>query len=208
VRSLPVGGRGSAAKTSDWLFERGDGGGRGKNSPRRVHFLKRLRTQTVGKARRAGALYGGRRRLGERRDPEAPGTHDRKVVGERRAGGEPRRETLFGWILEESAREVTSPGEQGPRPELTVWGAKRGTAFSVGASRWSAGARPEWFRREAQERRRDGKRSFDHRRGAKALKGEARERWGLKEAFKGLASERRREGSQTLRAGLPMSAPR
>jgi hypothetical protein len=188
VRSLPVGGRGSAAKTFDWLFVRRDGGGRGKNSPRRVHLSKRLRTQTVGKARRAGALYGGRRRLGERRDPEAPGAHDRKVVGFRRAGGEPRRETRFGWILEERAREVESPGEQGPRPELTVWGAKRGTAFPVGESRWSAGARPEWFRRKAQERKGEERFCPDHRRGAKALKGEARERWGLKEAFKGLAS--------------------
>jgi hypothetical protein len=167
VRNLPVGGRGSAAKTGSWLFVRGGGAGRGKNSPRRVHFSKRLRTQTVGKARRAGALFGGRRRSGGRRDPEAPVIRGRKVLGGRRARGEPGREMLFGWFPGGRAREVESPGEQGPRPELTVWGARRGTAFPVGSSRWSAGARPDGFRSKAQERKGDGRPSVDHRGGGK-----------------------------------------
>jgi hypothetical protein len=123
--------------------------------------------QSVGKARRVGALFGGRRRFGERRDPEVPVFRVRKGLEVRRAGGEPERETLFGWFSEEKAREAESPGEQGPRPELTVRGARRGTAFSVGVSRWSADARPDGFRNKAQERRREEKFSFDHRRGGK-----------------------------------------
>jgi hypothetical protein len=39
------------------------------------------------------------------------------------------------------------------------------------------------------------------RKGKKALKGEAQERWGLKETSKGRDGLHRREGSQTLSAG-------
>jgi hypothetical protein len=53
------------------------------------------------------------------------------------------------------------------RPGLNVRVAQRETACSVGGSRWSAGARPSRFCREAQERKRSWKRDLDHRRGEK-----------------------------------------
>lgn len=117
MRNLPVGGRGSAAKTGGWLFERGGGPGRGKNSPRRVHFFKGLRTQTVGKARRAGALYGGRGRAGGRRDPEAPGDHGRKaVVGEGREGNREGRCFSVGSSAGEPERSKAQESK-GPDPD-------------------------------------------------------------------------------------------
>jgi hypothetical protein len=55
----------------------------------------------------------------------------------------------------------------------------------MGASRWSAGIKPSGFDRKAPERNRKFERmpaSFGRR---KALKGEAHERWELKEASQG-----------------------
>jgi hypothetical protein len=56
-------------------------------------------------------------------------------------------------------------------------------------SRWSAGSRPMRFRKEAQERR-GGMETF-HRSlwKRKASRGEAQERWELKEASKDLGTE-------------------
>jgi len=84
-------------------------------------------------------------------------------------------------------------------PRAKDSGLKRGTAFRVGASRWSAGARPLGFCRKAQERKEESERIFRSPGRSKALKSEAHERWGLKEAPEGWeAKPSHREGSQTL----------
>jgi len=80
----------------------------------------------------------------------------------------------------------------------------RGTAFSVGGNRWSVDTRPRGF----VAKRRNGTLGWERSSGSpkrrKALKGEAQERWELKEASEGVGTRgARREGSQTLSMSLP-----
>jgi hypothetical protein len=68
VSHLPLGGRESAAKRRPSVPVREQKPSRGKNSPRRVHLSKRWDTQSVEKAKQAGAPFGGREpsRFGEK----------------------------------------------------------------------------------------------------------------------------------------------
>jgi hypothetical protein len=70
------------------------------------------------------------------------------------------------------------------RPELTLRGALRKTACEVGRNRWSAAVRPLGFGRKALEWKAVGKPTDRSPCRSKALKGEAQERWELKEAPK------------------------
>jgi len=75
--------------------------------------------------------------------------------------------------------------EPGPRPDLIHPGARRGTAFMGGETRWSAGPRPLRFWEKAPERREERETSFRSPWRRKASRGEAQERGELKEAFVG-----------------------
>lgn len=93
---------------------------------------------------------------------------------------------------------------KGPYLELTPRGAYR----RVQLFRWdqTAGApvrSPTGFCRKAQERKREVERVHGPRERNKALKGEAQERWRLKETAKALRGANHREGSQTLGVELP-----
>ena len=67
----------------------------------------------------------------------------------------------------ETPERPESQESRSSRPGLNIRVAQRETAFSVGGSRWSAGARPSRFCKKAQERKRAWKQVFDHRRGEK-----------------------------------------
>lgn len=71
-----------------------------------------------------------------------------------------------------------------PRPGLILWVAPRGTAFQGGSKPLKRRYEAERFRKKAHERKGRRKRCSDHLEGDKALKGEAHERWGLKEVPK------------------------
>jgi hypothetical protein len=71
-----------------------------------------------------------------------------------------------------------------PRSGLILRVAPRGTAFQGGSKPLKRRYEVERFRRKAHERIGRRKRRSDPLEGDKALKGEAQERWGLKEASK------------------------
>jgi hypothetical protein len=73
-----------------------------------------------------------------------------------------------------------------PRPGLILRVAIRGTAFQRGSKPLKRRYKAERFCRKAHERIGRRKRRSDPLEGDKALKGEAHERWGLKEASKGV----------------------
>jgi hypothetical protein len=160
----------------------------------------------VRKARRAGTLYGG----GEpsRSVRETLRSHEGLFVrtgwrkGER--GTERGRKSLSVGRMEGDAREVVRlKRATRSRSDLNHRGAMRGRASLERASRWNAGTRSMRSRGRASERREGFERVLRSLERIKALKGETLERWGLKEAPQGGNGSHRREGSQTLRAGLP-----
>jgi hypothetical protein len=71
-----------------------------------------------------------------------------------------------------------------PRPGLILRVARRGTAFQGGSKPLKRRYEAERFCKKAHERIGRRKRRSDHLEGDKALKSEAHERWGLKEASK------------------------
>jgi hypothetical protein len=86
-------------------------------------------------------------------DPGVPQVVDRKVGKLEETRGEIRREKLwihFRW--RERPRGQKAQGSKRFRPGLNLRGAKRDTAYRMGASRWNAGSRPVRFVGEASER--------------------------------------------------------
>lgn len=123
-------------------------------------------------------------------DPEEERSPIREDRGEATLRGEPeKRDAFWGFVSKREPARSKALREPGPRPDLIDPGAERGTAFMAGGSRWSAGSRPMRFRRKAPERR-GGMETF-HRSlwKRKASRGEAQERWELKEASEGSGTE-------------------
>jgi hypothetical protein len=70
-------------------------------------------------------------------------SYDRKVVGKIRARGRIEREMLLIWLKRRgSLRGQKAQESKRPRPGLNSRVAQRGTALTVGGSRWSAVIRP------------------------------------------------------------------
>jgi hypothetical protein len=88
----------------------------------------------------------------------------------------------------ESPRGLKAQESNRPRPGLILRVGPRGTAFQCGSKPLKRRYKAEGFYKEAQERRGRRKRRSDHLEGDKALKSEAQERWGLKEASKGVGT--------------------
>jgi len=116
----------------------------------------------VGKARRAGALYEGREPGIPQRDPEVRDSMRCKAFWvEGREGDLRRGEDVSGGWGEREPERLKGPGEQGPRPGLKSWGAREGYGFSGGMKPLKRRCEVVRFRKEAQERRGEGKPSYD-----------------------------------------------
>jgi len=89
----------------------------------------------------------------------------------------------------ESPRGLNAQESNCPRPGLILRDGPRGTAFQCGIKPLKRRYKAEGFCKEAQERIGRRKRRSDHLEGDKALKSEAHERWGLKEASKGVGTK-------------------
>jgi len=94
------------------------------------------------------------------------------------------RETSDPFSVEGAPKRSEAQGSRRFRSELNLRIAKRDTAYRMGSSRWNAGVRPMRFDREASERRGRAETFFRPSGRRKASKGEAQERWELKEASK------------------------
>jgi hypothetical protein len=122
----------------------------------------------VRKARRAGALYEGR-------SPGIPqwnpGVRHRvrckAFLVEGREGNLRRGDDVSGGWDEGEPERSKGPGEQGPRPGVNTRGARKGYGFSGGMKPLKRRCEVVRFRREAQERRGEGKPSYDPLRGGK-----------------------------------------
>jgi hypothetical protein len=74
-------------------------------------------------------------------------------------------------------------------PRVNRSGAPKGAAGSTGSNRWGADARPGRFCRKARERRGVGETRSRSSGRKKALKGEAHERWELKDVPEGSGAD-------------------
>lgn len=97
------------------------------------------------------------------------------------------------------------PGEQRPRPDLNRPGSRRGHGFFGGMeNRWSSGVRPRRFDRKEPERKKRVETLFSIPGEEKGFEGRNPRAWEAERGLQGLrGAERHREGSQTLRMGLP-----
>jgi hypothetical protein len=77
-----------------------------------------------------------------------------------------------------------------PLPRINTPGREKGDGFPGGIKPLKRQCEAERFCGKAQERKGRRKRRPDHPGGEKALKGEAHERWRLKEISKGVGAER------------------
>ena len=105
------------------------------------------------------------------------------------------------------AREVGKPRRATPLPRINTPGREQGDGFPGGIEPLKRQCEAERFCGKAQERKGRRKRRPDHPGGEKALKGEAHERWRLKEISKEVEAERhvkRRKGEG--RGGCGLSA--
>jgi len=145
----------------------------------------------VRKARRAGAPFGGRKPGRSQGNPMARGLGRRKTAGiqgrKGRAGG---GDALRSGRAEGEPERSESPGEHAPPSRTNPPGGNQGDGFSGGGKPLKRRCKAVRFRRKAQERKEERKLHLDHPRGEKALKGEAHERWRLKEASKGNGARR------------------
>jgi hypothetical protein len=144
--------------------------------------------QLVGKARRAGALFGGREPSRGKENPGVPGGWGRKaLIFEGREGARRGRRSSRGSAEGEPERSE-SPGEQELPARNKHSGGRKGDGFSGGKKPLERGCKAEQVLQGsagAEGNPETGTRSPGRR---KALKGEAQERGELKEASLGLAS--------------------
>jgi hypothetical protein len=131
----------------------------------------------------------GRRPLrGERAKPSTRETlrfGEKLVVRPAEAKGERGqgcRESMPGSWEEGEPKRSGRPRRAAAPTRVKSLGAKRGTAFTMGASRWGADGRREKSSGKARERRGSGETGVRSSWRRKALEGEAQERWELKEA--------------------------
>lgn len=144
----------------------------------------------MGKAREAGALYGGREPSRWIRIPEVPRLRDRKVSKVEETRGRVKGEMPFTGSGGGRASEVASPGEHAVPVRTKPPDTTRETAHPWGQA-VEAQAPSRWglvVKRKGGEVRGNPIRITG---GRKALKGEAHERWRLKETSKGSGGPRR-----------------
>ena len=100
------------------------------------------------------------------------------------ARGAPERETQGQRWFEGEPKRPKDPREQWPRPELNLQEHRGVRLGTWDVSRWSAGNKLNRFVRKAPERKRSWKQLIRSGLWSKASKGEAQERWRLKETSK------------------------
>lgn len=139
--------------------------------------------QSVGKAREAGALHGGRQPSRWTDIPEVPRVHDRKVVGAQATRGVVRGEKPLTGSGGGRASEVRSPREHAVPVRTKPPGTTRETAHPWGETA-EAPTSGRWGLTRKRRSGEVGGNPFRVTGGRKALKGEAHERWRLKDASK------------------------
>jgi len=186
VRHLPIGGRRSAAKRGRSGTERFRGASRRKNSPQQVDLPKRWRT-TVGEEGQTGWRPFRRERAKSLRE-ETPGLRRHTMgtsLASKSEGGRKGRETRS------LARRRECPRDRKAQESKS---ARLPTKHREGAKGygWLGGIKPSRrrykatrFCRKARGRREERESALRSSSRRKALKGEAHERWELKDAPKG-----------------------
>jgi len=140
----------------------------------------------VGKATRAGALFGGRQPGRGQRNPRVHESGFRKGAGfqERKgiSGGvdDFRRGSAAG-----EPERSESPREHRPPARINIPGGTKGDGFPGGIKPLKRRCKAEGVLRKSAGAERGGETRSRSPGGSKALKGEAHERWGLKQASKG-----------------------